>query len=99
MKLIELTEGQAADISQFKDDVRNVLWHHYKHDVFIPASEDHPSEMSDLEYLEFEEHVNDVVKFAMQHKITDAETAINQYSDSTRQAMRDKLKLNPTQMN
>lgn len=93
MKLTELTEGRVDGI-RFKDDVRNVLWHHYKHDVFMPADGDHPSEMSDTEYLDFEEHVNDVVRFAIQHKIGDAETAINQYSDAVRQAMRNKFKVN-----
>lgn len=66
-------------LADLTDEVREVLWQDYKDDPFFPAGEETPDQMDDTEYLEFEDHVKDVVNFARAHRIRNPQKAIFAY--------------------
>lgn len=77
MKLFEVLKP----FKDFTEQVKELLWYEYRTDIFYPAHEDDPVELDDAEFLDFEDHVADVVKFARRNRITDPSKAISLYTD------------------
>ena len=65
------------------DDIRSVLWKLFQQDAVMPAQGDNPElGLGDEEYSAFEEHAENILKFAQQHNITDAKEAVISYLTS-----------------
>jgi len=62
--------------------VKAILWQDYKDDGYMSPSEEFPEQMDDEEFLEFEEHVEDVINFAKENNITDPQQAVDGYTDA-----------------
>lgn len=67
--------------SATKESIRKHLWHSYRTDPVHPAKETHPTHMSDEDYDDFEDHVDEVHAHAKKHGIGDARKAIDSYTD------------------
>jgi hypothetical protein len=79
MKLADILTETHMDA--FTSQVEDLLWREYQEDPLLPAAGEYPTDMDDEDYLEFEEHVRDVVKFAQQRRIHNARKAIAMYTD------------------
>lgn len=78
----KVKEGLQADA--FTAQVKELLWQDYQQDPMSGATEEDPMELDDEDFLEFEEHIEDIVKFARQHRIRNPQQAIAKYTDSIR---------------
>ncbi|TFG94100.1 hypothetical protein E4H12_15800 [Candidatus Thorarchaeota archaeon] len=65
--------------SAFQSQIEDLLWSDYQQDPFLPAGEESADEMSDEDYLDFGDHVRDVMKFARTKRITDPQEALKLY--------------------
>ena len=73
--------------ADFEQSVRDLLWSEYQADPFMPAQEESPDEMSDEDYLDFDDHVRDILKYAQQHRIKSAGQAIAQHDETVRREL------------
>ena len=62
----------------FRNKIRNALWYAYQQDPLMPpASHEHqPEDMDQDEYEDFEEHVDELLKFAVKNNITNANLVV-----------------------
>lgn len=65
----------------FTTQIEELLWKEYQEDAWTGAPETYPAEMSDEDFLDFEEHIQDIVNFAKHNRITSPEKAIRAYDE------------------
>jgi ribosomal protein L37E len=69
-----------AAVDQFTSQVEEVLWRDYQDDPMFPVGVEFPVELDDEDYLDFSEHVGDIVKYARQHHIRNPKVAVYTYA-------------------
>ncbi|TFG98353.1 hypothetical protein E4H12_06315 [Candidatus Thorarchaeota archaeon] len=72
------------DLKDLTHEIAELLWQDYQDDLFLPAGEERPDQMSDEDYLDFEDHVGNIVNFARAHRLRNPQKAIMAYQDEIR---------------